>query len=171
MLLPRYFLAKSSNTSQTRNKMTPERQSVMMCKIIAQATRPVPNESRFLSDPATIQAANSQTTPISTRPIAKAWELAAWIVAGSDRNLLSFGTGLVACAIILHIMTDWRSGVILFLVWLVFEDLARKYLGNSMTVYFTKDLIVGVAYISFLVARRRGQVATFKIPFLLPLAI
>jgi hypothetical protein len=99
------------------------------------------------------------------------WELAAWIVAGSDRNLLSFGTGLVACAIILHIMTDWRSGVILFLGWLVFEDLARKYLGNSMTVYFTKDLIVGVAYISFLVAKRRGLVTAFKIPFLIPLTI
>jgi hypothetical protein len=43
-------------------------------------------------------------------------ELAAWIVAGSNRNLLSFGTGLMACVIILHIMTDWRSGVALFLI-------------------------------------------------------
>jgi len=99
------------------------------------------------------------------------WELAAWIVAGSDRTLLLFGTTVIACALILHILSDWRSGVILFLVWLVFEDLARKYLGNSMTVYFAKDLIVGVAYLSFVAAKRRGQVNTFKVPFLIPLAL
>lgn len=99
------------------------------------------------------------------------WELAAWIVAGSDKTLLSFGTGLVAAAIVLQIISDWRAGVMVFLIWLVFEDLARKYLGNSMTVYFTKDFIVGVAYVSFMLARRRQKIETFKIPFLIPLTI
>jgi len=99
------------------------------------------------------------------------WELAAWIVAGSDKTLLSFGTAIVACAIILQILSDWRSGAMVFLIWLVFEDLVRKYLGNSMTVYFTKDFIVGVAYISFLLAKRRQKVETFKVPFLIPLTI
>ena len=71
----------------------------------------------------------------------------------------------------MHILNDWRSGVLLFLIWLLFEDLARKYLGNSMTVYFAKDFLIGVAYLSFYAAKRKHQVEVFKIPFLLPLAI
>ena len=71
----------------------------------------------------------------------------------------------------MHILNDWRSGVLLFLIWLLFEDLARKYLGNSMTVFFAKDFLVGVAYLSFFAAKRKHQVEVFKIPFLLPLAI
>jgi hypothetical protein len=99
------------------------------------------------------------------------WELAAWIVAGSDRSLIFFGLSLVVTAMVVHILNDWRSGVLVFMVWLLFEDLARKYLGNSMTVYFGKDLLVGVAYVSFYFAKRRRQVDILKVPFLIPLAI
>src|SRR6266852_1623234 len=99
------------------------------------------------------------------------WELAAWIVAGSDQMLIMFGLSLVIVALVVHILNDWRSGVLLFLVWLLFEDLARKYLGNSMTVFFAKDVLIGVAYLSYFTAKRKHQVEAFKIPFLLPLAI
>jgi hypothetical protein len=99
------------------------------------------------------------------------WELAGWIVAGSDRNLIMFGLSLVIVALVIHILNDWRSGVLLFLLWLLFEDLARKYLGNSMTVYFAKDLLVGIAYLSFYLAKRRREVDIFKFPFLVPLGI
>ena len=99
------------------------------------------------------------------------WELAAWIVAGSDRNLIMFGLSLVIVALVVHILNDWRSGVLIFLLWLLFEDLARKYLGNSMTVYFAKDLLVGIAYLSFYLAKRRREVDIFKFPFLVPLGI
>ena len=99
------------------------------------------------------------------------WELAAWIVAGSDKNLIMFGLSLVIVALVLHILNDWRSGVLLFLLWLLFEDLARKYLGNSMTVYFAKDLLVVIAYLSFYLAKRRREVDIFKFPFLVPLGI
>src|ERR1700680_3027440 len=99
------------------------------------------------------------------------WELASWIIAGSDQTLVVFGLGLIVCALVVHILNDWRSGVLLFMLWLLFEDLARKYLGNSMVVYFGKDFLIGVAYLSFYVARRRRQVEIFKIPFLLPLAV
>ncbi len=57
------------------------------------------------------------------------------------------------------------------MVWLLFEDLARKYLGNSMTVYFAKDILVGITYFSFYFAKRRGEVDAFKAPFLVPLAL
>src|SRR5665213_317453 len=99
------------------------------------------------------------------------WELAAWIIAGSDQNLLMFGLSLVLVALVVHILNDWSTGVLVFLVWLLFEDLVRKYLGNSMTVYFAKDFLVGIAYLSFYFAKRRGEVEFFKAPFLIPLGI
>jgi hypothetical protein len=99
------------------------------------------------------------------------WELAAWIVAGSDQMLIMFGLSLVVLGLVVHILNDWRSGVLVFLVWLLFEDLARKYLGNSMTVFFAKDFLVGTAYLSFYFAKRRRQVDVAKFPFLVPLEI
>src|ERR1700732_2126810 len=98
------------------------------------------------------------------------WELATWIFAGSSQTLLIFGVGIVAVPVFVHILNNGRAGVLVFLVWLLFEDLARKYLGNSMTVYFGKDFLVGVAYASYFIARRKRLVDVFKVPFLLPLA-
>src|ERR1700719_34955 len=103
--------------------------------------------------------------------LAALWELAAWIVAGSDKNLVMFGLSLVLVALVVHILNDWRSGVLVFLVWLLFEDLARKYLGNSMIVYFAKDFLVGIAYISFYFAKRRREVEVFEAPFLIPFIV
>ena len=99
------------------------------------------------------------------------WELATWIIAGSDKMLIMFGLGLIVCALTVHILNDWRSGVLLFLLWVLFEDLARKYLGNSMIVFFAKDALIGIAYISFYIAKRKRSVATFKFPFMVPLGI
>ena len=103
--------------------------------------------------------------------LAAVWELATWIVAGSDKNLVMFGLSLVLVALVVHILNDWRSGVLVFLVWLLFEDLARKYLGNSLIVYFAKDFLVGIAYFSFYSAKCRGEVDVFKVPFLVPLGL
>src|ERR1700689_3668424 len=103
--------------------------------------------------------------------VAIIWELASWIVAGSDTNLVMFGLSLVLVALVFNILNDWRSGVLVFLVWLLFEDLARKYLGNSLIVYFAKDFLVGIAYFSFYFAKRRGEVEIFKPPFLVPLLL
>jgi hypothetical protein len=103
--------------------------------------------------------------------VAVVWEVASWVIAGSDRTLLAFGLGLVVCALVVYILKDWRTGVFAFLVWLLFEDLARKYLGNSMVVYFAKDFLLGIVYISFDSAKRRGEIATFEIPFRTPLLI
>jgi hypothetical protein len=99
------------------------------------------------------------------------WELATWIVAGDNQTLIMSGLALVVLAVIFQILSDWRLGVLLFLVWLLFEDLARKYLGNSMIVYFAKDFLIGVAYISFFISKRKRRVDVFKVPFLLPLLL
>jgi hypothetical protein len=99
------------------------------------------------------------------------WELSVSIVGRSDSTVTMFGLGLIVLAMVLFILDDWRSGVLLFLIWLLFEDLARKYLGNSMLVYFAKDFLVGVAYLSFWFARRRREVEICKVPFVVPLSI
>ena len=99
------------------------------------------------------------------------WEMATWIVAGSDQMAILFGLGVVGCALVVHILKDWRSGVLLFMLWLLFEDLARKYLGSNMIFFFAKDFLIGTAYVSFLIARRRRRVEVLKIPFLVPLGI
>jgi hypothetical protein len=99
------------------------------------------------------------------------WQMTGWIIAGSNTTLAMFGLGLVVVALVVHTLDDWRFGVLLFLIWLLFEDLARKYLGNSMVIFFAKDFLIGVAYTSYFVARRKRRVEAFKIPFLVPLAI
>jgi hypothetical protein len=82
-----------------------------------------------------------------------------------------FGLSLVIVAVVVHILNDWRGGVLLFLLWLLFEDLARKYVGNSMVVYFAKDFLVAIAYLSFFLAKRRREVENFSVPFLVPLGL
>jgi hypothetical protein len=59
----------------------------------------------------------------------------------------------------------------MFLVWLLFEDLVRKYLGNNMALYFGKDVLVAVFYLSFFTAIRREQIRLFKPPFRVPLLL
>jgi hypothetical protein len=37
------------------------------------------------------------------------------------------------------LLRNWRVGLLVFLAWLVVEDLVRKFAGNDLTVYFVKD--------------------------------
>ncbi|MGC1188533.1 MAG: hypothetical protein WA871_14185, partial [Candidatus Acidiferrales bacterium] len=103
--------------------------------------------------------------------LALTWELCAWISDGDNRMLIQLGLVIVVLGITVYILKDWRSGFYLFLGWLLLEDLARKFLGNNMMIYFAKDALVGVTYVSCLIAKRRRQFETFRPPFLLPLAL
>jgi branched-subunit amino acid transport protein len=93
------------------------------------------------------------------------WQLSNSIAGGSFRTALLLGAAFAAFFIGGRIADDWRSGVYFFLVWLLFEDLVRKYMGNSMYVYFGKDVLVGVTYAAFLVARTRRDTVLFRPPF------
>jgi hypothetical protein len=103
--------------------------------------------------------------------LALTWELCAWISAGNDSMLVRVGLAFAVLGITAYILNDWRSGFYLFLGWLLLEDLPRKFLGNNMLIYFAKDFLVGVLYISCLIARRRRQFETFRPPFWLPLVL
>ncbi len=88
-----------------------------------------------------------------------------WIVQGRLSQLsfemLGFALGVLALAI----LSNWRAGLYLFLGWLIFEDLARKFMGNNMLVYFGKDALVAIVYLAFLFERKRRGVAIFRPPF------
>ena len=94
-----------------------------------------------------------------------------WILNGADQQLIYAGLGVVVAVITIRILGNWRDGFYMFLIWLLFEDLVRKYMGNNMAIYFGKDFLVGVAYISFLIAMRRHTVKLFRPPFLVALSL
>jgi len=78
------------------------------------------------------------------------------------------GILVIGGTIVVAIFNNWRNGLYFFLAWLLFEDLARKFLGNNMAIYFAKDVIVGVIYIAFFIAHRRSGsdgVKPFRFPF------
>lgn len=97
------------------------------------------------------------------------WLSVTWILAGSlaaqaQGVVLVFGLFIAILAI-----CKWRSGFYLFLVWIVFEDAARKFLGNNMYVYFGKDILVAVIYVSFFYGISRQREKVLRIPFWVPL--
>ena len=100
-----------------------------------------------------------------------AWQLGGQIAAGDILSLIFAAIGIAACIAAVSIFRDWRSGFYIFLVWLMFEDLPRKYLGNGTGLFFGKDIIVGVVYISFLGALRKGKEKLFRPRFLFPLIL
>ncbi|HEU5411609.1 MAG TPA: hypothetical protein VFU57_11355 [Candidatus Acidoferrales bacterium] len=96
-----------------------------------------------------------------------AWTVGHW-VADDQMNFVIFaGVGVVLVSIALMILRNWRRGFYFFVVWLLFEDLIRKYLGNNMAIFFAKDVLVGLCYISLLLAIRRKEVKVLRPPFLL----
>lgn len=99
------------------------------------------------------------------------WVLTGWILESRSEALVMSALGFAFVLIIVSVLNNWRTGFYLFLFWLLFEDLARKYLGNNMVIYFAKDAVVGVTYLAFYSAYRRGQVETFRPQFKLPLVL
>jgi hypothetical protein len=98
--------------------------------------------------------------------VAAAYEFSELVLSG---DLMGFGYVAVlgvGTVFIVAILNNWRNGVYFFFTWLLFEDLARKYLGNNMAVYFAKDVLVAVVYVSFIIAvRRKKTVKIVRPPF------
>jgi len=99
------------------------------------------------------------------------YEAASYILADNIVGLAYVAMAIALCALVIAILNDWRQGLYLFIAWLLFEDLARKYLGNNMVIYFAKDFLLLVVYISFLAAYRRKEVTGFRPPFLVPVLL
>lgn len=100
-----------------------------------------------------------------------AYEIGGRIAAGDLQTVEFTALGFAACGAALAILRNWRTGFYCFFVWLLFEDLARKYLNNGLALFFGKDILAFLTYVSLYAAIRKGREKTFRPPFLLPLAI
>ena len=102
-----------------------------------------------------------------------AYEVAGYIISNDVASLAFAAMAFVGGAIIIAILNNWRNGVYFFLGWLLFEDLARKFLGNNMMIYFAKDVLVAIVYLSFFIAYRRKDkdLQTLRPPFLVALLV
>jgi len=103
--------------------------------------------------------------------VVAAYKTANYVIAGDMTGLAFVALAFVGCAFIVVMLNNWRNGLYFFLTWLLFEDFARKYLGNNMAIYFAKDVLAAVLYLSFFLAYRRKQVTSFRPPFLVPVLI
>src|ERR1700735_832361 len=100
-----------------------------------------------------------------------AWELSGKIVA-NDFRMLEFGVvGCLGIAAAITILRNWRTGFYIFFVWMMFEDLFRKYMGNGPLLFFGKDILAALLYISLLIEIRKGKEKAFRPPFLFFLAL
>ena len=99
------------------------------------------------------------------------WMVRGWILAGSYGFTMVVPIGFTLVAIAGLILGDWRKGLYGFVAWLLFEDEIRKYLGNNMAIYFAKDALLGITYLSFLLARTREERVKFRPAFLYPLCL
>src|SRR6516225_10630106 len=100
-----------------------------------------------------------------------AYELAQYVIANDVVGLAYVALSIVGATVVVIVLNSWRKGFYLFLGWLLFEDFARKFLGNNMIIFFAKDFLLLVVLISFFAASRRKEVQIFSPPFRLPLLI
>src|SRR5258705_10711675 len=100
-----------------------------------------------------------------------AYQCAEYVLSGDFVALAAVAMAMVLGSFVIGIFNNWRNGVYFFLGWLLFEDFARKFLGNNMAIYFAKDFLVLVVFISFLTAYRRKEIASFRPPFLVPVFV
>lgn len=99
--------------------------------------------------------------------IVAAWEVGGRVADGDLHTLIYVALGFAACVVIVATLRNWRTGFSLFFVWMLFEDLPRKYLGNNPVLFFGKDLFLFFVYLSLYTAIRRRREKTFRPPFLL----
>jgi hypothetical protein len=89
-----------------------------------------------------------------------------YVLADDSQSLIFIAIGIAGSAFIIKILNNWRQGLYIFFAWLFVEDFARKYLGNNMAMYFVKDFLVILVFISFHMARRNKRSPDhFKAPF------
>src|ERR1700732_2254080 len=99
--------------------------------------------------------------------LAIAYLTAGYIVSGDFTSLAFVAMIAVGAVAASAILGNWRNGTYFFLAWLLFEDFARKFLGNNMAIYFAKDFLAVVVYLSFFSAYRRKDknIQSFRPPF------
>ena len=94
------------------------------------------------------------------------------VILADDLTSLAYAVILfLGGAVVIAILNDWRRGLYFLVAWILFEDFVRKYLSNNMAIYFGKDALAIILYISFFRARLAKRVVKFRIPFRIPLLV
>ncbi len=96
-----------------------------------------------------------------------AWQAGSKIVANDWRTMEIAVVGIAGCVVVPTILRNWRLGFYIFFVWMLFEDLVRKFMGNSAALFFGKDFLLALVYLSFYIQIRRGREKSFRPPFLI----
>ena len=92
-----------------------------------------------------------------------------WILQGDLTSQVVDAMVLAGVTLAIVTLSRWRLGLYLFFVWLIFEDFARKYLGNSVYTFFGKDILVAVVYLAFFFGRKQRTEKLLRPRFWLPL--
>ncbi|MGH9716606.1 MAG: hypothetical protein ACRD4R_07755 [Candidatus Acidiferrales bacterium] len=100
-----------------------------------------------------------------------AWETGQKIIAGDIRTLEFAALGVSAFAVAIAILRNWRVGFYCFLIWMLVEDLFRKYMGNGTLLFFGKDILLALVYVALYLEIRRGKEKWLRAPFLLFLSL
>jgi hypothetical protein len=130
--------------------------------------------SRFFVSPTTAGSRTKFYSSVALFVFAllAAFEISDFVLANDWTALGFIVIGIAGLAFAVRILNNWRHGLYIFFGWLFFEDFARKFLGNNMVIYFAKDILVILVYISFNLARRNSrEKVRFRPPFLVPLLI
>ncbi len=98
-----------------------------------------------------------------------AYVMGHWVTAYRPLEIASRVAIFCGLGVVLAVLGRWRFGIFLFLIWLTFEDLIRKYMGNNMGIYFVKDFLVAVVYGAFLFAVMKHRERFFRPSFRAPL--
>jgi hypothetical protein len=98
--------------------------------------------------------------------IVAAWQIGQKVAADDTRSLIYVTLGFAACAVCVTALRKWRTGFYMFLVWMLFEDLVRKYMANNLALFFGKDILLAFVYAAAYIEIRRGREKTFRPPFL-----
>jgi hypothetical protein len=100
-----------------------------------------------------------------------AYTAAEAILANDLISLVYAAILLGAGVVVVAILNNWRRGVYIFFAWIFLEDFVRKYLGNNMAIYFGKDALVILLYLSFFRAQLTTRAEKFRVPFRIPLLV
>jgi hypothetical protein len=100
-----------------------------------------------------------------------AYEVAGKVLAQDLETLLFIVIGFAGCCVAVAILRNWRIGLYWFLGWTMFEDFARKFMGNNLVLFFGKDVLAVLVYIALFMAIREHREKLFRPPFMIFLSL
>jgi hypothetical protein len=100
-----------------------------------------------------------------------AWKIGGMIAVEDTQPIILAVLVAAGCAVAVTILRRWRTGFYLFFVWMMFEDLFRKFMGNGTELFFGKDILLAFVYAALYIEIRNRREKSFRPPFLLFLSI